>query len=580
MFLYMVWEHLGLPKPTPAQYALASRLQHGPDRDIIQAFRGVGKSWITVTFSLWTLARDAKTKIEVVSASQSLSQEFSTFCFQLLYGMPLLAPLMPEKGQRDSKLSFDVSGAGASKDPSVKSVGIFGQITGTRADLIVADDCETPKTAQTIGSREKLAEAVKEFDAILKPKGQIKYLGTPQTQDTLYKKLVDERGYSTWIWPARFPTVAQWDVYGMHLADELHQRVASYSVANNCSEEAAREALAGSPTDAVRFDDDDLTVRELSYGKKGFQLQFMLDPSLADAEKYPLKLADLVVQPIDDEVAPDKIIYGSSPDLAFGHELPNLGFNGDRFYRPIGVSKEFLSYTDRILSVDPAGRGKDETAVAALYFLNSYIHLPEIAGIQGGYSEAVLCRIKEMAYKHRVTKILVESNFGDGMFVALLKPILNKETYTEDGRTIPPYPVAIEEVRATVQKEKRIIDTLEPVMARHRLIVDPRVVQYDYDSIQGYDMQVQSGYSLFYQMTRVTDEKGCLVQDDRLDCLAQGVSYFTERMHLDEDKMAEGRRERAQDEAMKRFRDSQIGLGYAKRMAAKKRHSSGLGKFV
>ena len=47
LFLQALWAQLDLPSPTRAQYAIADYLQHGPKRLQIQAFRGVGKSWIT-----------------------------------------------------------------------------------------------------------------------------------------------------------------------------------------------------------------------------------------------------------------------------------------------------------------------------------------------------------------------------------------------------------------------------------------------------------------------------------------------------------------------------------------------------
>ena len=37
-------------------------------------------------------------------------------------------------------------------------------------------------------------------------------------------------------------------------------------------------------------------------------------------------------------------------------------------------------------------------------------------------------------------------------------------------------------MRASVRKEERIIDTLEPVMNQHKLIIDPKVWEYDYAS--------------------------------------------------------------------------------------------------
>ena len=79
---------------------------------------------------------------------------------------------------------------------------------------------------------------------------------------------------------------------------------------------------------------NDLEERKLSYGRSGYSLQFMLNPRLSDEDRYPLKINDLIVMDIDKDVAPEKIVWASSPDLAFDNSLPNVGFNGDRFYRP------------------------------------------------------------------------------------------------------------------------------------------------------------------------------------------------------------------------------------------------------
>ena len=78
-FLTAVWTHLALPAPTRAQLCIAEYLQNGPKRLQIQAFRGVGKSWITAAFVLWTLYNDSNKKIMVVSASKDRAASFSIF---------------------------------------------------------------------------------------------------------------------------------------------------------------------------------------------------------------------------------------------------------------------------------------------------------------------------------------------------------------------------------------------------------------------------------------------------------------------------------------------------------------------
>ncbi len=152
VFLFVVWKFLGLPEPTPIQYDMADWLQQifkkrGPRRAIIEAFRGVGKSWITVAFVCWALYRNPQLKILVVSASKFHADNFTTFAMRLIMDMQELEHLKPSGDQRNSKISFDVGPATADLAPSVKSVGITGQLAGSRADLIVVDDVEVPNNS-------------------------------------------------------------------------------------------------------------------------------------------------------------------------------------------------------------------------------------------------------------------------------------------------------------------------------------------------------------------------------------------------------------------------------------------------
>jgi len=136
----------------------------------------------------------------------------------------------------------------------------------------------------------------------------------------------------------------------------------------------------------------------------------------------------------------------------------------------------------------------------------------------------------------------VESNFGDGMFSELIKPYFNKN-----------YPVTLEEVRHSKQKELRIIDTLEPVMNQHRLVIDREVIQKDYDSIQKYPNDVAQRYSLFYQLTRITKDRGALAHDDRLDALAMATAYWVEQMAGDADELMRERHSDLMDKELDKF---------------------------
>ena len=529
-FMYIVWKHLNLPEPTPVQYDIANFIQEAPRRSIVEAFRGVGKSYITAAFVVHQLLLDPQKKFMVVSASKQRADDFSTFTQRLILELPICQHLIAKEGQRWSKIAFDVRPALASGSPSVKSVGITGQLTGSRADIIIADDIEVPNNSMTQMMREKLGEAVKEFDAVLKPEGKILYLGTPQCEMSLYNTLT-ERGYQMRVWPARYPTVEGAEKsYGNRLAPTLWDTIAS-----------ADTPLDGQPVDPKRFDADDLLERELSYGRSGFALQFMLDTSMSDTDRYPLKLSDLIIMSVDKDKAPEKLVYGVMKEV---RELPNVGLRGDKFFAPEATVGDYVDYDGSVLVVDPSGRGQDETAYAVVKMLNGYLYVADCAGIEGGYSEKTLTSLANIAKDHKVNIVLIESNFGDGMFTELIKPFLKKI-----------YPVTTEEVRHSKQKELRIIDTLEPVMNQHKLIIDPKVIQQDFDSVQHHPPEKAQRYMLTYQMTRVTKQRGALAHDDRLDALAMGVAYWVEQMAADVDEEMKERKHHMLMEALDNFQN-------------------------
>jgi hypothetical protein len=528
-FLYIVWKHLNLPDPTPLQYDIAQRMETGPDRQIVEAFRGVGKSWIASAFVCHQLLINPTKNILVVSASKNRASDFTTFTLRLINEIPILQHLVPREEQRNSKESFDVGPAPASHAPSVKSVGITGQITGSRADIIIADDIETSANSQTELMRIKLAESVKEFDAVIKPGGRVVFLGTPQTENSLYEKL-ESRGYMARIWPVRMPNDEQRERYGI--------RLAPYVSSSNIQ--------SGTTTEPTRFTDEDLTLREASYGRSGFALQFMLDPRLSDVNRYPLKLSDLVVHSLDPKRGPSHLVWCNSPEHRY-NDIPNVGFDGDAYYRPMSVSNEFTEYQGSVIAIDPSGRGKDETAYAIVKCLHGQLFLVDIGGFRSGYTMETLETIVRQAKLHGCNYAVYEANFGDGMFGELIKPVF--------GRI---HPCTIEEVKHSSQKEKRIIDTLEPVMNQHRLIVDPRVIEKDYQSIQS-DGEIQERYRLFYQMSRITRDRGSLAQDDRLDALAIAVSYWVQAMARDTELAHRQHKQELLEKELDKFMENAIG---------------------
>jgi len=507
LFLQALWNQLDLPEPTRAQYAIADYLQHGPKRLQIQAFRGVGKSWITGAFVLWVLFKNPEKKIMIISASKERADNMSIFLQKLIIETPWLKHLQPKSDDaRWSRISFDVN-CSPSQAPSVKSVGITGQLTGSRADLMILDDVEVPGNSMTEMMREKLLQLCTEAESILTPKedSRIMYLGTPQTTFTIYRKLA-ERNYRPFVWPARVP-----------------RKLANYEglIAPQLQEDIDMGADPWSVTDPDRFSHEDLLEREAAMGRSNFMLQFMLDTSLSDAEKFPLKMADLVVTSVNPQSAPDSVIWCSDPRNVL-KELPTVGLPGDYFYSPMQLQGEWGPYQETICSVDPSGRGTDETAAAYISQRNGFLYVHEVRAYRDGYSDNTLLDILKGCKKYNVTKLVVETNFGDGLVAELFKKHIQQ---TQQG-------IDVEEVRANVRKEERIIDALEPILNQHRLIVDKGVIEWDYNSNKDDPPEKRLLYMLFYQMSRMCREKGAVRHDDRLDALAQGVKYFTDAMGI------------------------------------------------
>lgn len=514
-FVFIVWYEIGLPAPTPIQLDMANTLQNPPsDRYIIQGFRGVAKSFLTCAYAVWLLWKNPLLKILITSASKDRADANAIFIRKIINTLDFLECLRLTSedkltGLRDTQNLFDVKGAIPDISPSIKSVGITGQITGTRADVLISDDVEVPSNSATPIQRDKLSEAVKEYDAILKPNGQIIYLGTPQNEASLYNAL-QERGYLTIIWTVMYPKdKTERDFYGDKLAPYIANRF-----------DSDPDKYAGRPTEPSRFNEEEIEKRRLSYGKAGFALQFMLNTSLSDYDKYPLKVSDFIVEELDNNETSRKWVWGSSPTLRI-NDVPCVALRGDYFYTPFSRSPETMAYTGTVMSIDGSGRGSDLTAYAVVKFINGYLCVMDIGGYIEGYEDTTLNALANKAKFWNVNDVVVEANFGDGMLTKLLTPVFNRI-----------YPCGIQEVKHSKQKELRIIDTLEPLLMQHRVILNKSVITQDYRRYE-----VNPLHSLIYQLTRISKERNSLAHDDLLDALAIACHYWIEAMDVDSNKV-------------------------------------------
>jgi len=567
VFLTLIWRHLLGCDPNPIQLDMAWWLQHGPDRSVIMAFRGFSKSWITGAYALWRLYIDPEEKVLVVSGSLTRAQATTNWCLQLILTMPVLAHLRPLPNQRQSSKAFDVGPAMPAQSPSFHALGIGGQIVGFRGTCIIPDDVETQTNTLTTAGRDKIKDAVKEFDSVLVPPSEdalgykwglrpcVKYLGTPHDEDSLYAEL-PKRGWVVRIWPALFPTAEQIKKYNGALAPYVLHKLKK------------DPGLVGTSTMPSRFSDKDLAKRRLSLGNSEFALQFMLDFTLSDANKYPLKLKDLMVMALDRKKGPEAVAWSNDPQHRMP-ELPAMGFQGDYYHRAVVAENCVHSrYTKVVAFVDPSGRGADECAISVVAELHATLFFLKLFAAREGYAPETLRSIADICVTYRVDELYIENNFGDGMFGALLRPHLekawaefNKTQKREEDRG----GTTMLETRASNQmaKERRILSLLEPVTQQHRLVVDIGVIEDDHKSVQAMEAEdTRHRYAWGHQYTRLTRERESLVHDDRLESLAGAVAPFAEMLGVDPGMMAERTQaEREEEEMAKLFGDDPLHIG-------------------
>ena len=516
---------------TDIQIDIAEYLETGDLYRMVQAQRGQAKTTITACYAVWRIIHDPKTRILIISAGDNVATQIASWIVQIIQNMPELECLRPDTsaGDRASVKAFDVhhSLKGFDKSPSIACLGITANMQGYRADVLIADDIESKKNSLTAVQREKLNDLTKDFTSICST-GDIIYLGTPQTNDSVYNSL-PSRGFQVRIWTGRYPTEEELPNYQEFLAPLIMNRLLQNP---SLQTGGGPTGERGKPTDPVLLGEDKLTSKEIDQGKAYFQLQHMLDTKLMDADRYPLKCKDLIFMDIQPERTSLNIDWSRSQDRRI---YPPQGFPlQEEFFAGSQTGEEYGYFTGTSMYVDPAGGGKngDELAYAVVKFLAGRLYLIGCGGFPGGYSDDKLTALNKVVVKYKPTMIQIEQNFGNGAFMHIWRPKLQK-ALDEVG-----HKAGIEEVWESGQKELRIIDILEPIMSSNRLIVDKQIIQDDWDTVQKYPTEKRATYSLFFQMARLSRDKGSLVHDDRLDALAGACRYWVDALTLDAEKAA------------------------------------------
>jgi hypothetical protein len=405
--------HLGIARWLQARETEAER------RLLLMAFRGAGKSTIVGQWCAWQLMRGPDIRILVLGADDALAVKMVRNVRRIVERHPLCALIRPRRAEEWAADRFSVTRPGAGRDPSMLARGILANITGSRADIIIADDVEVPNTADTKGKREELRYRLAEAAFVLTPGGTMLFVGTPHAADSIYAD------------PER-PRPAGADA--PFLAD------------------CARLVLpildaAGNSRWPERFTLHDIAALKRRVGPAKFLSQMMLEPMSPEAQR--LDPAELV---------------------RYRDELRFHAGNGGAELRIGDV---------RMVSAtcfwDPAfgapGRG-DASVLAALfadaeggYWLHRMQYLKHDPSAKANPG-AQLCRqVADLVRLLHLPSVTIETN-GIGKFL----PGLLKQTLREARLAC-----AVREHVSTRAKDERIIAALEPVMAARRLHVHESV---------------------------------------------------------------------------------------------------------
>lgn len=522
------------------QIDIADYLQFGPLYRMIQAQRGQAKTTITAAYAVYRIIHDPTTRVLIFSAGSPMANQISGWIIQIIMHMPELACLRPDRraGDRTSVEGFDIHYTlkGPEKSPSVACLGITSNTQGFRADVLIADDIESSKNSQTALQRERLRHLSLDFSSIC-TSGDIIWLGTPQSVDSIYNGLPG-RGFDVRIWTGRYPTQTELANYQEFLAPLIMKRI----IANpDLQTGGGPTGSRGKPVDPILLGEEKLTKKEIDQGPAYFQLQHMLDTKLMDEDRYPLKSSKIVFFTAHRERAPLQVNWSVAE---IGRIRPPMQFPLKEMYYKGGPAADcdYAPFASTHMYVDPTGGGQngDELAYAITRFVPTQVHLVAVGGFLGGPTQENFDKLTKAAVEWKPHQIDVEENYGKGAFRQLWTPHLLKE-----------HKCSIVDVWESGQKELRIIDTLEPLLGSNRLIIPEGLLESDWLSVQKYPAELRMTYSFFWQLARLTRDKGSLKHDDRIDAVAGSCRHWVDRLALDSAKVAASAKAKLWREMMK-----------------------------
>jgi hypothetical protein len=374
-----------------------------------------------------------------------------------------------------------------------------------RAHLVIGDDVETAENTKTPEAREELMNTLTEFRAISSYGDQeIVLAGTYHNEDSAYPKLA-KKGYHFITIPKVYPTPEEREGI-LNLAPSLANRLDSGL------------AKPGDITCPLRITKDDI-VADKAEGYRYWTMQCMCMMNIGQTNRYPLRLKDLIVCNVDTFKAPVSLTWGTRDHNGSTRcPIPSLGLGDDAMYGPVMVDAHWSEYEGQTrAAIDPAGRGDDKTGLAIASALAGMVWVKAVHGLKGGADEERLTEIVKILRRHNAREVLLETNNDVyGAYQSMLQTVIQKHVLKPNVDPLYPkgWNCVIKTMHSTSMKEARIIQTLEPIISGHRMVVDPSCLIPEEDEMEN---------ELQFQLSRICNERNCLKEDGKIDALQMVV---------------------------------------------------------
>nr|DAS10153.1 MAG TPA: Terminase [Caudoviricetes sp.] len=422
-FVY-VWfrvQGLSIPRHQRKMTSWLSALWHDKEKrqGLLMAFRNSGKSTIVGLFCAWALYQDPAVRILVMAADHSLAKKMVRNVKRIIERHPLASGLKPDKLDQWASDQFTVKRVSELRDPSMLAKGLGANITGLRADIIICDDVEVPKNSDTALKRQDMREKLNELDYILTPGGLQLYIGTPHNYYTIYQTSYedDKKDSDPFLLNFRNLVIPILDDNGKSAWPE-------------------------------RFSEDKIASIRARSGENKFLSQMMLQP----------------VNTVDSVLNPDNLV-------AYEHEL-EISWANERELLKLGGKKliSASAWWDPSFAV---GEGKGDNSVLACvytdedgrYWLHDLEYIRISAADVDNAATLQCLRAADFIERNHLPSIHLEAN-GIGKFLpGILKQTLSRRQLR----------CAVLETYSTTNKQQRILEAFEVLLAEHALNVHAKI---------------------------------------------------------------------------------------------------------